>query len=121
MELRHLRYFLAVGEALNFTKAAAQLRVAQPTSSRTTGRSQPQRLPRVLSVYRASFPPSLSQTADRGGMRQRELAHHGSGVRRDRASDHGLQTRGRQAPPLSSADRHDGPAAARWYRPRHKG
>jgi len=29
MELRHLRYFLAVGEALNFTKAAAQLRVAQ--------------------------------------------------------------------------------------------
>src|SRR5882724_11140972 len=34
MELRHLRYFLAVGEALNFTKAAAQLRVAQPALSR---------------------------------------------------------------------------------------
>src|SRR5712672_598538 len=34
MELRHLRYFLAVGEALNFTKAAAQLRVAQPSLSR---------------------------------------------------------------------------------------
>jgi DNA-binding transcriptional LysR family regulator len=34
MELRHLRYFLAVGEALNFTKAAAQLRVAQPAVSR---------------------------------------------------------------------------------------
>jgi DNA-binding transcriptional LysR family regulator len=34
MELRHLRYFLAVGEALSFTKAAAQLRVAQPTLSR---------------------------------------------------------------------------------------
>lgn len=28
MELRHLRYFLAVGEALNFTKAATPLRVA---------------------------------------------------------------------------------------------
>src|SRR5260370_29915334 len=34
MELRALRYFLAVGEALNLTKAAAQLRVAQPALSR---------------------------------------------------------------------------------------
>src|SRR6202046_4513665 len=34
MELRHLRYFLAGAEAVNFTKAAAQLRVAQPALSR---------------------------------------------------------------------------------------
>ena len=34
MELRQLRYFLAVGEALNFTKAAGQIRVAQPWLSR---------------------------------------------------------------------------------------
>ncbi|SRR5216117_2007633 len=34
MELRHLRYFLAVGEALNFTKTSARLRVAQPALSR---------------------------------------------------------------------------------------
>src|SRR6267154_4174663 len=34
MELRHLRYFMAVAEALNFTKESARLRVAQPALSR---------------------------------------------------------------------------------------
>ena len=34
MELRHLRYFVAVAGALSFTKAARQLRLAQPSLTR---------------------------------------------------------------------------------------
>ena len=34
MELRHLRYFVAVGESLSFTKGAQELHLSQPSLTR---------------------------------------------------------------------------------------
>src|SRR5260370_2291068 len=89
MELRHLRYFVAVGEAQHYGRAAQRLRVAQPALSRQIQDLEEEigfklfdRLPRGVKISAAGrlfledtrrILPQLSEAterAPRGGLRQ---------------------------------------------------
>src|SRR4051812_12317980 len=90
MELRHLRYFVAVAEELHFPPAAQRLHVAQPAGS-----EQPRKLEDELGVRLLNpTPRSVSLTHARGAMltearrvlHQAEVARLAARTARDRAT-----------------------------------
>ncbi|MGJ7918723.1 LysR family transcriptional regulator [Massilia sp. LXY-6] len=84
MELRHLRYFVAVAEERNFTRAAERLHIAQPPLSRQMQQleetlgvvliekgSRPLRLTEAGQFFLAHAKPLLEQVRDLKSMTQR--------------------------------------------------
>jgi hypothetical protein len=96
VELRHLRYFVAVADAGTFTHAAERMYIAQPTLSQQIRRLE-EMLGTPLRVHRPAVPPVAAH--DLGLCRHREPAHRGP----DRPAPPG----GRPARPDRPADTYD--------------
>src|SRR5450830_1889131 len=84
MELRHMRYFVAVADERNFTRAAERLHIAQPPLSRQIQQleeevgvrlfergSRPLKLTEAGRFFHAHARQLLAQTAELASMTQR--------------------------------------------------